>query len=179
MIAIFAVGGRLGDDISKKMIAGLKHATGSNDGDGDSRVVDITDEDDDADADRRDDDQDAATRSDALTRAPKTDLGIAPPTEGEPLDLEGASKNLKELGKEVPPDTVKQIEKYSEVMSRATAVAMSLRPKDLKFDPDHPPAGASEEDIGEASMLAKQWGDDVMAALQGIGSSKGASTSAA
>lgn len=178
MIAIFAVGGRLGDDISKKMIAGLKHATGSNDGDGDSRVVDITDEDDDADADRRDDDQDAATRSDALTRAPKTDLGIAPPTEGEPLDLEGASKNLKELGKEVPPDTVKQIEKYSEVMSRATAVAMSLRPKDLKFDPANPPADASDDDIETALQLAALWENDFKGALEDMGSSNKASTSA-
>ena len=195
MIAIMLVGGRLGDDIAKKIIAGLGAATTD---DADSQREDEAREDearDDEeredeeredeeredeereDEEREDEEREGEEREDEQRRSaegrraedeshlPSDEVGLRRPSQEAGDD---SLQDLRKLAKGVSRDDVAKITKGADAFAKAKDIALDLRPEGLKFDPENPPPGTPDEDIAEATALAAEWADSLKAALSAI-----------
>lgn len=178
MLAMLAVGGRLGDDIAKKIIASLEAST-SNDGDdsGSSRRDDDDrdDGDDRDDRDDRDEDppRDEEEREEDEGRRRSGEVGsTSGGREGGSGAPETALAGLKKLGASVSREDVDKITKATAAFNKAKDLALSLKPEELKFDPANPPPDTSEEEIEKAKTLAAAWEQDLEKALKAESSSK-------
>ena len=173
MLAMLAVGGRLGDDISNKIIASLDASTRNDDGDESEDDEERNDEernDEERNDEERDGEEDEERRpsGDVVSRDPGEESSRR--AQKEPLT------ELKQLGAEVSREDVDKITRATAAFKKAKDLALELKPEELTFDPANPPPDTPDEELEKAMKLAIQWESALKTALEAESSKAGPST---
>jgi hypothetical protein len=169
ILATLAWGGRIGDDIARKVIGALDAATtktAAEEGDDDALAVRPSDQEED-DFQLFSDDEAGDDKKPGRDRR----AGKAPGQEGsgdgqDDAALVDALTELKDVGKQIDRKDVDQIKKVHDLQTRTMTLAQSLQPEGWEFDSAEPPEGASDKDIERMKKLEKRWEETLKATLE-------------